>query len=403
MADVILVSGAVANKYCSGGEAWVRLSWAAGLRRLGFDVYLVEQIAPDACTDANGAPAPFDFCANRTYFRQTTRAFGFAERAALVCAGESALQTEGLDWKRLLQIAEAAVLLVNISGHLKLPPLLERVPRRAYIDIDPGFTQFWHADPSTGFRLDDHEFFFTIGENIGSPDCPIPSGGIDWRHVRQPVVLDQWPLSDAGDRNRFTTVASWRGAFGPVSAAGRTYGLKVHEFRKMIALPMQVRRSLGRAPTFEIALDIHPGDEKDLVALRENGWSITDPRAAAASPERFRRYVQESGAEFSVAQGIYVDTNSGWFSDRTVRYLASGKPALVQDTGFSRRLPAGEGVVAFRTLDEAAAGAASILGDYTRHSRAARALAERYFDSDTVLTQLLNEIGLPVPSRATMD
>jgi hypothetical protein len=168
----------------------------------------------------------------------------------------------------------------------------------------------------------------------------------------------------------------------------RTFGLKVHEFRKFIELPR-------RAPqTFEIALNIHPADQKDLDALREHGWQIVDPLPASVDPDAFRCYIQTSSAEFSVAQGIYVDTNSGWFSDRTVRYLASGKPTLVEDTGFSRQLPVGEGLVSFRTLEDAVVGAERIARDYERHSRAARALAEEFFDSDRVLGALVEEVGI---------
>jgi hypothetical protein len=164
--------------------------------------------------------------------------------------------------------------------------------------------------------------------------------------------------------------------------------LKVHEFRRFLPLP---RRAPG---AFELALNIHPADAEDRQALEAHGWRLTDPGHASADPDAFRRFVQGSGAEFSVAQGIYVDTNSGWFSDRTVRYLASGKPALVQDTGFSRNLPVGEGLLAFRTLEEAVAGAESITRDYEHHSRAARAVAEEFFDSDRVLGRLVEQAGI---------
>jgi hypothetical protein len=146
--------------------------------------------------------------------------------------------------------------------------------------------------------------------------------------------------------------------------------------------------------TFEIALNIHPADTKDLNLLRQHGWEIVDPRTVVPDPIAFRCYVQTSGAEFSVAQGVYVETKSGWFSDRTVRYLASGKPALVQDTGFSRNYPVGDGLVAFRTLDEAVVGAEQIAGDYDRHCRVARSLAEAYFDSDQVLGGFAEQVGI---------
>lgn len=382
----IIVGGALANKYRNGGEAWVRLSWVLGLRRLGLRVFFVEQIERDSCVDAAGAVVPFAESVNLAYFREVTERFGLAGSAALVYAGGE--QTDGLTWAELLDLAGETDLLVNISGHLALPPLLRRVRRRAYIDIDPGFTQFWDAAGDTGARLAGHDDYFTIGENIGTPGCPIPTGGRRWRHIRQPVVLEDWPVAGAPRPDRFTTVANWRGPFGPVEYGGRAYGLKVHEFRKFVALP---ERAEG---DFELALNIHPGDDKDRRLLLRHGWRLVDPDAVAADPAAFRRYVQGSGAEFSVAQGVYVDTASGWFSDRTVRYLASGKPALMQDTGFGRTLPVGEGLIPFRTLDEAVAGAARIARDYAAHSRAARAIAEAYFDSDTVLRGLLAAVGL---------
>jgi hypothetical protein len=383
---VVMVGGALANKCRNGGGAWERMSWVTGLLRLGFDVYFVEQIAPTACVDATGLTTDFAHSVNLDWFRSVTRWFGVAERSALVL-GEGE-KCAGVGWRRLLEVAQSAELLVNLSGHLSLAPLLERIRRKAYIDVDPGFTQCWHADPNTAFKLDGHDFYFTIGENIGRPESVIPTGGIPWRPIRQPVVLDDWPMVSENTSMRFTTIANWRGPYGPLEFNGTRFGLKVHEFRKFIELPRRSRES------FEIALNIHPSDQKDLDSLRENGWHIIDPLEAADTPEKFRGYVQGSAAEFSVAQGLYVHTNSGWFSDRTVRYLASGKPALVQDSGFSRNLPVGEGLLTFRTLEEAVAGAEEIVKNYSRHCRAARALAEDYFDSDKVLRLLLEEVGL---------
>jgi hypothetical protein len=201
------------------------------------------------------------------------------------------------------------------------------------------------------------------------------------------VLLEDWPFVDPhAGFNRFTTIASWRGSFGQVEAGGRRFGLKVHEFRKVIDLP----RLAGL--DFEIALDIHPADVRDRDSLLAHGWQLVDPKAASGDPFDFRRYVQQSGAEFSVAQGIYVETNSGWFSDRTVRYLASGKPALVQDTGFSRHLPVGRGLMTFRTPQEAADGARHIAREYEAHAEAARAIATDFFKSDIVLGKVLDDV-----------
>jgi hypothetical protein len=205
------------------------------------------------------------------------------------------------------------------------------------------------------------------------------------------VVLHDWPVVEGTDPGRFTTVASWRGAYGPLQFGGRTFGVKAHEFRKFAEVPTRLR---GTGQTFEIALDIHPADGKDRDLLAAHGWRLVRPRAAVSGPDEFRRYVRESGAEFSAAQGVYVHTNSGWFSDRTVRYLASGKPALVQETGFSRNLPVGEGLVPFTTVEEAVEGARRIAGDYRGHTESARALAESHFDSDKVLGEFLEVAGV---------
>jgi hypothetical protein len=293
----------------------------------------------------------------------------------------------GPSLEQLEPVASEATL-VNISAHLTLPRLFDAFRSRVMVDIDPGFTQFWHEAGIPGARVEGHDLHFTIGELIGTRGCPIPTGGIKWRPVRQPVVLDDWPPVAPGEPNLFTTVGTWRGPFGPVEHGGRTYGLKVHEFRKFMELP---RRSPHR---FELALDIHPGDNADLEALRAHGWLVTDPAAVAGDPDAFRAYVQRSGAEFSVAQGLYVDTCCGWFSDRTTRYLASGKPALVQDTGFAGRVPTGEGLIAFRTLDEAVRGAADIVAGYPEQSAAARRIAEEKFAAERVLARFCQEADI---------
>ena len=370
-AGTIIVGGALANKAGQGGEAWVRLNWVLGFQALGWRVLFLEQLAgqPDRAAVA--------------YFRGVTGRFGLADSAALIGADGATLC--GWPAARIAEFAAEAEALINISGHLTYAPVFERVRRRVYVDIDPGFTQFWHAAGNDGARLRGHDCFFTIGENIGAPGCPIPTGDIHWRKTRPPIVLDRWPRVTV-PFDRFTTIASWRGPFGTVEFGGQTFGLKVHEFRKFIALPARA------AGPFELALNIHPADAQDRAALVRNGWRIVAP-SVAQQPEDFQNYIQRAGAEFSVAQGIYVQTRCGWFSDRTAAFLATGKPALVQDTGFTRHLPTGEGLFAFQNLDEANAGAAEITAHYERHCAAARALAEAHFDSRKILTQLLAEIG----------
>jgi hypothetical protein len=384
----VIVGGALANKPLNGGEAWVRLTWTLGLRRLGFDVCFVELIGADQCVDEAGRPTDFETSVNRSFFEQVTHRFGLDGSACLVC--ESGSATAGIGYDELLGRAEGAELLVNISGHVSDPEVLRRPKRRLYVDLDPGFTQFWHEDATSGFRLTGHEHYVTVGTNIGESCCPIPTGGLVWRGVLPPVLLDEWPAQRPPDSmGRFTTVATWRSPYGPVERNGRTYGLKHHEFRKFIELPS---RTAGAE--FEVVLGIHPGDAEDLGRLRASGWRLREPGATVPDPPAFRRYVQDSGAECSVAQGIYVETNSGWFSDRTASYLATGRPALVQDTGFTRNLPVGEGLLAFRNLDEAAAGVERIRSDYEHHCHAARAVAAEHLDSDRVLGDLLDGLGV---------
>jgi hypothetical protein len=371
MRPPVVVGGALANKAGSGGEAWVRMSWVRGLQQLGFDVWFVEQA--DHPTGAQVA-----------YFDRTIAEFGLAERATLLTA-DGPVRGAGL--ATLIDVAREAAL-VNISGHIDAPALFPEFRQRVYVDIDPGFTQSWYADGVGGHRLDGHDVFATIGEGIGRPGCPIPTCGVDWVHVRQPVVLDDWPQITATEFDRFTTVASWRGPFGPVTIDGETFGSKVREFRRFLAMPT------ATGHRFELALAIDPGDAADRAALEGAGWDLVDPGDVADGPSSFRRYVQGSGAEFSVAQGVYVHTGSGWFSDRTVRYLASGKPALVQATGFERSLPDGTGLLAFGTLAEAVAGAADIARRYDEHAAAARAIAVDHFDAAIVLARFCEQCGI---------
>jgi hypothetical protein len=384
--STVIVASVIATKCRNGGNARAVLNWVQGLRKLGVQVYYVEQIASQLCVDDRGETVPFAESANVAFFEHVMREAGLTEVSALIRDGGP--QTSGVAYRELLDVAEAADLLLNITGHLTLEPLMRRIRKKAYLDLDPGFTQFWHAAGHDGARLNGHDFHFTIGENIGTPECGIPTGDIRWRHTRQPAVLAGEADPGAVWAGRFTTIASWRGPYGPVRHGSTTFGLKVHEFRKLVDLPQRA------AADFEIALDIDPADERDLHLLRDHGWRVVDPRKVVPDPKSFDDYIQGSDAECSAAQGVYVATNSGWFSDRTVRYLAAGKPALVQNTGFSRTYPVGEGLIAFRTVEDAVRGVDAIQRDPKRHQEASRALAAEFFDSNQVIGRLLDEAGV---------
>ena len=383
----VVVGGALANKVGNGGEAWVRLSWVRGFEQLGFRTVFVEQIARSGCVDEAGTVTSPGRSVAVRWFRSVTTSFGLWERSALLDDRGSWI-AGGMTAAEVVAAAGEAVVLVNISGHLTWAPLLEGTAAAVYVDIDPGFTQHWHADGLLGDALERHHHHVTIGANIGSPSCPIPTGPFVWRHVRQPVVLEDWPVQAPLVPSRLTTIGAWRGAFGPVVVGDRTYGLKVHEFRKLLDLPRRV------TPTCEAALAIDDGDAADRAHLAANGWRLRDPQAVAGDPDAFRAYVQGSPAELSPAQGIYVETRSGWFSDRTVRYLASGRPVVVQDTGLADALPVGEGLLTFTDVDGAVAGVEAVCRDHGAHSAAARAIAEDHFDAAVVLPSLLDDLGV---------
>lgn len=388
---VAVVAGAVASTARRGGDTWHRLHWLLGLRRLGLQVHLVEQIDQAVCTDRSGMAVPPRRSENLTYFRDVVAAFGIPDEATLI--DERGESLYGLSLPELRALVDDAELLVNVSGHLDWQPLALRPRRTVFIDEDPGFTQMWRATGVGCPTLELHDWHYSVGGNVGTPASSIPTCGLQWRRVPPFATLDEWPVVSRCTFDRFTTVGSWRGPFGSIDYDGKTYGVKAHEFRRFHTVPQLT----GEA--FELALDIHPDETRDLEMLRNDGWRLVDPLEVAGDPSAFRSYVQHSGAEFSVAKSIYVTTNSGWFSDRTVRYLASGRPALVQDTGFSEHYPVGEGLLAFRTVQDAVDGAKRIVRDYAAHCVAARAIAEEHCNSDKVLSRLLDEVGVGGASR----
>jgi hypothetical protein len=371
---VVVVAGALANKPGNGGEAWVRLSWLLGLAQLGVETWFLEQIDAASCGEEHVA-----------WFERVTRRFGLAERSALLSADDGRVLS-GPAPDALREAAASAELLLNISGNLTLEPLLGLPRRRAYLDLDPGYTQLWHSAGALGRTLVRHEELLTVGLAVGRAGCRLPLDGRSWRPVPPPVVLAEWPAIDDEPAPAFTTVASWRGGYGRVEHDGRLLGQKAHEFRRFAALP---RDSGAR---FEAALDIHPDDGADGQLLRDGGWRLVDPRAVAGDPDAFRAYVQRSPAEFSPAQGVYVETACGWLGDRTTRYLASGRPAVVQRTGLPPDVPLGEGLLTFSTPAEARAAVAAVAADYGRHARAARRLAEDRFDARRVVGALLEDL-----------
>ena len=381
MPATILYSGAVAQTVRQPGLSWFHLQFLVGFRRLGYEVILVDHLDAADCTDTAGRPTDFPASIQRAGFLELLRRFDLESCVSLtVDQGATVL---GIPRPALIERARGAECLINVMGVCRDQAILDAVPRRVFLDIDPGFPQMWRA---LGQRdvLAGHDRFATLARRIGRPDCTIPTCGLDWITLPQPVVLAHWPVAPPRPDGAFTSIGAWRGSHGPVEFEGRVYGLRCHEFRTILDLP-------GLCPdeAFEQALVIDPADAHDIEALLSRGWRLVDPSAVAADPEAYRRYIASAKAELLVPKQMYVETLGGLLSDRSIYYLASGRPVLARDTGLAELYPLGEGLLAFTTPHEAAAGVAAITADYPRHCRVAREIAETEFDSDRVLERFL--------------
>jgi hypothetical protein len=372
-APTVIVSGMIAATPWQGGAAWAVLQYLLGLRRIGCSVYFMEPIdRPEGVS--SDVPR---------YCEQVMGRFGFEGRWALIPPGGA--DPIGMGRAQIASAAREAELLLNVAGMLSDADVLDQIPVRAYLDLDPVFTQLWHASEGVDMRFDGHTHFVTVADAIGRPGSVIPSCGRDWLPTLPPIVLEEWPVATHLEHRAITTVGHWR-SYGSIQHEGIQYGQKVHSLRPLIDLPS---RTSGR---FEMALAIHPDETQDLAALRKNGWILLDPAAVAATPDDYRRFVQGSWAEFGLTKAGYVVSDSGWFSDRSACYLASGRPVIAQDTGFGRRLPTGTGLFAISSTEDAAAAIEQLQGDYERHRAAARELATTHLDSDRVLGALVERL-----------
>jgi hypothetical protein len=373
----ILLSGMVAGDPRQGGATWAVLQYVAGLRDLGHEVVVVEPV-----TQKQGASDPLVAESEVvSYFGSLPLLEG---RAALLAAGTQ--DTVGLSFGELARFASEADLLLNISGMLRDESLLEPIPVRAFLDLDPGFNQVWHVT-GEDMGLDLHTHYVTVGQALGRDDCLVPTCGRSWIGTLPPVALDRWPPAiEPPGRDAFTTVGHWR-SYGSIEHEGVHYGQRAHSLRELVDLPRQ------SDACFQLALGIHPDEKKDLEALRSGGWELLDPTDVAGTPESYAEFIRNSKAELSIAKGGYVASRSGWFSDRSACYLASGRPVVAQETGFSEFLPTGEGLLAFSTTDQAAKAVAEVGREPRPHGRAARELAEEYFDARKVLSKLLEALG----------
>jgi len=377
LAKRILISGSIAGHPVGyGGNIWAFLQWVLGFRRLGFDVYYVEERQGKDLMDEDLKPAPFSKSANAQSFRRLIDRFDLGDRAALLEAGTSA--HVGLSREDMDKIAPDVDLFLNQFG--AYTAALGRVRRSVYLDLDPGHTQIWQEQYGVDMRLRDHDLYMTIGLNLGEPGCPSPTCGVRWEKTLWPIVLSEWATDDPPGP-AFTTVANWRD-YSWVEWQGVWYAQKAEAFKAVIDLPHRVSMPI------ELCLSIADSDP-DLPTLRANGWRVVSPRERVGDPDAYRRYIHGSRGEFSPVRPICSLGQTGWFSERSSCYLAAGRPVVMEDTGLGRHLPVGRGLLTYTDLESAARCLETVQRDYAKHALAAREFAREYLDSDRVLSRIL--------------
>jgi hypothetical protein len=366
----ILFAGIIA-RYPFGGVTWCSLMYLLGLRALGHEVFYVEDTGECVYDPVQNARAT-DPSYGTAYIHSALEPFGLGDRWTFVNYDGT---YHGRTADEVQRYCAGADLFLNLSGGSWFwRDEYARIPHKAFIDSDPAFTQLAIAKAEPWYV----EFFrrfdrlFTFGANIGTPASPVPAGDFTWHKTWQPVTLDDW-RTDAAPRDRFTSVMTWQ-----IESFADVGGNKDQEFIKYIDLPSRTRQP------FELAIN---GPQ---TLLRAHGWETVAAMDVSRTPWDYRDFIQRSKAEFGVAKQTYVATRSGWFSDRTECYLASGRPALVQDTGWTAHLPAGDGLLAFSSVDDALAGIDRINSDYDRHARRAADIAREHFDARRVLPSLLD-------------
>jgi hypothetical protein len=339
---VVLASHRLLEFPSAGGHFWVYLQYAEGLRSLGTDVWWLEEASEDAEALET--------------LRSRLERFGFAERLLL----EGRPETQ--------DVLDAADVLLNFNYGLDAS-----ARTKALVDIDPGLLQFWME--RSQLDVGPHDVYFTTGERIGEP----------WVHIRPPVSLELWPYAYDRDAGAFTTVSSWWGDEWVAESDERYYeNNKRVSFLELAELPTRVDQTL------ELALMLGDGDADDLRLLERFGWSVRHSLSVTSTPEDYRAYIQGSRGEFSCVKPSCLRFRNAWISDRSICYLASGKPVVVQDTGPSEYLPVGRGLLRFTTPDEAADALAAVEADYEGHCLAARELAETYFDARRTAERILD-------------
>ena len=389
----IIVAGIV-GLHPVGGMAWHYLQYLVGLAHMGHDVYYHEDTwnwpfhpVENRHTSRGDYSARYihdflkgyapELCNRWHYLHLHEESFGM-ERAAFD------------------EVARTADIFLDVSGTCFIPDRLSPRCMKVFLDTDPGYNQImlserfaWSENVERwSASVAEHDRHFTYAENIHAPDCLIPHVGFEWKTTRMPAVMDLWePLARQRppDSAPWTTVMTWNAFKGELVYRGVEYKSKGNEFENVITLPHRIRKP------FKIAVG---GMKAPLKRLKKEGWEAVDAPTATLTPDRYQEFIRGSRGEFSIAKNVYVAMRSGWFSERSVCYLAAARPVITQDTGFSKFLPTGKGLFGFTTMDEILAAIDTIESDYEGNRRAAREIAEEYFSAERVLSDMLRKIGL---------
>jgi hypothetical protein len=362
-------------RYPAGGFTWHHLQYLIGLSRLGHDVsYLEDYGWTNSCYDSDRNIMTADPTNGIAYFNRFCEAYDIRVSWCYLAEDGTAY---GMSRQELKELCRRSDLYLDLSNVNWIPELAE-CRRRVLVDTDPVFTQI-DGHGLGGF--DRYQVLFTFGENVHQRGCDMPTAGVRWLPTRQPVVLDLWPVRPGDLSKPFTTVGNWSALRARVYE-GKVYGMKDREFTPFFSLPKTIGESM------EMALNA-PDDVKQRLA--EGGWHVVDGRMVAFDPATYQKYLRNSRGEFTVAKHGYVVTRCGWFSERTACYLASGRPVIAQDTGFSQWLQSEFGVIAFKTPEQAIDGIREVNRRYELHCAEARRVAEMYFDARTVLSLLVEQ------------
>jgi hypothetical protein len=382
----IVVTGLL-GQYAFGGVTWDYIHYLLGFRALGHDVWYLEDSGAWPYDPVRQTISE-DCTYNVSYLRGMMAEFGFDDRWIYRNGADGKFHGAGEAAAR--DLMKNGDLLVNVSSAGWLKDYEFGMKHQMFIDGDPMFCQVSLLDPKSAAyasRVRAHDSHFTFGLNVGGPNCFAPETGIRWKKTVQPIALDYWPLQDDAVPDRFTTVMNWS-SYAPIEWQGRRYGQKDLEFEHFKMLPKHTPQRL------EMAMGQGVGSKRPTEELRALGWTILEPDEVLPDHRTYREFLRTSKAEWSIAKHGYVEGRTGWFSCRTACYLALGRPAVVQETGWSDYIPAGDGLLAFSTIGEAVEAIADINDHYAEHQIAARALAEQYFEAKKVCADLFMQAGL---------